>query len=104
MNEPIRIRARSKDGLTEILLLMPHPMETGLRKDAAGSFVPAHFITEVSVAIEGRAVLEARLSQAVSQDPLLSLRVRGGKPGDRISVCWTDSRGDARSNQALIAA
>ena len=104
MSEPIRIRARSANGRTDVLLLMPHPMETGLRKDTAGTFVPAHFITEVSVAIEGHPVLEARLSQAVSRDPLMSFRVRGGKPGDRISVRWADSRGDARSNEAFIAA
>ena len=47
--EPIRIRARHRDGLTEVLLLMPHPMETGLRKDDSGSFVAAHYITDVRV-------------------------------------------------------
>ena len=101
--EPIRIRARHRDGLTEVLLLMPHPMETGLRKDDSGSFVAAHYITDVRVAADGRTVLQARLSQAVSQDPLLSFRYRGGKPGDRLQVHWTDSRGDQRSDETHVA-
>jgi sulfur-oxidizing protein SoxZ len=47
----IRIRAKLKDSLTEVQVLMPHPMETGLRSDEAGQLVPAHFITDVQVAV-----------------------------------------------------
>lgn len=84
-------------------MLLAHPMETGLRKDAAGALVPAHYITEVLVLAEGRTVLEARMSHAVSQDPLLSFRFRGAKPGDRITVSWTDSRGEQRSDAVLVS-
>ena len=100
---PIRIRAKAVHGLTEVLLLMPHPMETGMRKDDSGAFVAAHFITDVQVALEGRSVLEARLSQAVSQDPLLSFRFRGGAPGQLLRVSWTDSRGDRRSDEVRVS-
>jgi sulfur-oxidizing protein SoxZ len=101
---PIRIRARAAGDHTEVALLMPHPMETGLRKDAAGAFVPAHYITDVEVTAAGRLVLQARFSQAVSQDPLLSFRYRGGQPGDRLQVRWTDSRGAQRSDSVLVSA
>jgi sulfur-oxidizing protein SoxZ len=36
MGDPMRIRAQVKDGLTDVRVLMSHPMETGLRKDSAG--------------------------------------------------------------------
>lgn len=101
--KPIRIRARAKGDVTEVTMLLAHPMETGLRKDAAGALVPAHYITEVLVLAEGRTVLEARMSHAVSQDPLLSFRFRGAKPGDRITVSWTDSRGEQRSDAVLVS-
>jgi sulfur-oxidizing protein SoxZ len=101
---PIRIRARAVQGHTDVTLLMPHPMETGMRKDDSGSFVPAHFITDVEVVAEGRVVLQARLSQAVSQDPLLSFRYRGGAAGDALQVRWTDSRGAQRSDSVLVSA
>ena len=103
MAEPIRIRARHRDGLTEVVLLMPHPMETGLRKNAAGGLVATHYITDVRVAVEGRPVLEARMSHAVSQDPLLTFRFRGGKPGERITASWLDSLGQTRADASLIA-
>lgn len=103
MAQPIRIRARHRDGLTEVVLLMPHPMETGLRKDASGKLVATHYIGDVRVTVEGRTVLEARMSQAVSQDPLLTFRFRGGKPGERITASWRDSLGEARADESLIA-
>ena len=103
MGTPIRIRARAAQGHTEVTLLMPHPMETGMRKDDSGRFVPAHFITDVQVVAAGRVVLQARLSQAVSEDPLLSFRYRGGQPGERLEVRWTDSRGDQRSDEVSVS-
>jgi sulfur-oxidizing protein SoxZ len=104
MNEPIRIRARLVGGVTRVLILMPHPMETGLHKDEAGAVLPAHFITEVRVSVGTRTVLEARMSIAVSRDPLLSFRFRGGAVGEPLTVTWTDNQGERRSDEALIAA
>jgi len=102
VTQPIRIRARHQDGKTEVLILMPHPMETGLRKGDAGAVVPAHYITDVVVKAGERVVLEAQLSIAVSKDPLLSFRFRGGEPGDRIQVTWTDNMGMTRTDEAQV--
>jgi sulfur-oxidizing protein SoxZ len=102
MSDPIRIRAKNIGELTEVQVLMPHPMETGLRKDDSGAYVAAHYITGLRVVVGERPVFEARLSQAVSKDPLIGFRFRGGRPGDRITVSWTDSRGDQRSDHTLI--
>jgi sulfur-oxidizing protein SoxZ len=102
VSDPIRIRARIKDGVTEATILMPHVMETGLRKDDAGNPISAHYITQVRVSVENRTVLEARISIAVSRDPLLSFRFKDAKAGDRMTVAWTDNRGDRRSDQTLI--
>lgn len=103
MPNPIRIRARLKGDVTEVTMLLAHPMETGLRKDGSGVMVAAHYITDVSVSAEGRVVLEARLSQAVSQDPLISFRVRGVKQGGQIVVRWTDSEGAQRQDDVLVS-
>ena len=102
MSEPIRIRARLKGGITEVVVLMPHPMETGLRVAPTGVAAPAHFITEVQVSVGQRNVLSARLGIAVSKDPLLTFRFRGGVAGERIRVTWKDNRGEQRSDEALI--
>ena len=44
MADPMKIRAQMKGDVAEIRILMSHAMETGQRKDAAGTTVPAHFI------------------------------------------------------------
>ncbi len=102
MAEPIRIRAQLKEGVTEVHVLMPHPMETGFRKDDAGQPISAHYITDVQISLEGRAVLNATLSRAVSQDPLLYFRIQGGRVNETIRVDWVDTRGERRTDEAKI--
>lgn len=102
MSEAIRIRARIKDGWTEALVLMPHPMETGMRMGSSGQLIAAHYITDVKVSVEGRTVLSAKMSMAISQDPLISFRFKGGKPGDRVEVTWLDNLGGRRIDYSTI--
>ena len=103
MAEPMRIRANLQGDVADVRILMRHPMETGQRKDAKGDLVPAHFIQSVLVEHNGRAVLDAQWSQAVSRDPFLGLRVKGAKAGDKITVTWTDTKGDKRTDEATVA-
>jgi sulfur-oxidizing protein SoxZ len=84
------------------MVLMPHPMETGLRADGSGQPLTAHYITDVHVAVGERTVLTARMSIAVSADPLLSFRFKGGRIGDRVRVTWQDNRGERRTDEASI--
>jgi sulfur-oxidizing protein SoxZ len=92
-----------KDGVTEVHVLMPHPMETGFRKDDAGRPISAHYITDVQISLEGRTVFSATLSRAVSQDPLLYFRIQGGRANDTIRVDWIDTRGEQRTDDAKIS-
>jgi sulfur-oxidizing protein SoxZ len=102
MSQAIRIRAKLKSEITEAVILMPHAMETGLRHNSSGALLPAHYITEMRATVNGRLVLEARLTMAMSQDPLLRFRFRGAAVGDLISVSWTDNQGQRRSDDAAI--
>ncbi|MEO7336184.1 MAG: thiosulfate oxidation carrier complex protein SoxZ [Caldimonas sp.] len=103
MADPMRIRAQIKDDVTDVRVLMAHPMETGLRKDSAGKIIPAHFINDVKATSGGRAVLAAKWGQAISQNPFLQFRFRGAKVGDKVSVTWTDNKGETRTDEAVIA-
>ena len=42
------------------------------------------------------------MSFAVSRDPLIAFRFTGARPGQRLRVAWTDSRGEARADEAVI--
>jgi sulfur-oxidizing protein SoxZ len=102
VTEPIRIRAVVRGEVTEVRALIPHPMETGARKDAAGRLVPAHYITQVTALHAGRVVLSAQWGTAVSKDPFIQFSFAGGRKGDEITITWTDSRGETRTDKAVI--
>jgi len=74
---PMKIRATSKDGVTEVKVLMNHVMETGLRKDPSGELVPALFITEVTAKLNDKVVMQAQWGQAVARNPYLAFKVKG---------------------------
>jgi sulfur-oxidizing protein SoxZ len=103
MADPMRIRAANKDGVVEVRVLMSHPMESGIRKDAAGNLVAAHYIQNLEATHNGKAVLKAQFSGAVSQNPFLSFKFKGGNKGEKVSVKWTDNKGDSRTDEATIA-
>lgn len=104
MGNPMKIRAAAKDGVTEVKILMQHEMETGLRKEADGTLVPAWFITEVKAQHLGRTVLEAQFGQSISKNPYLLFRFKGGAAGEKITVRWVDNKGDKREDEAVIGA
>lgn len=103
MADPMRLRATLQGDTADVRILMRHPMETGTRKTAAG-VVPLHFIQSVIVQHNGKTVLDAQWSQAISRDPFLGLRVKGAKVGDKITVTWTDNKGDKRTDEIAVAA
>lgn len=104
MAEPMKIRATLQGDVADVRILMRHPMETGTRKNGKGEIVPVHFIQNVVVTHNGKTVLDAQWSQAISRDPFLGLHVKGAKLGDKITVTWTDNQGDKRTDEAAIAA
>ena len=103
MPEATRIRATSSGGMTEVRLLVSHVMETGRRLDATGARVAAWFVTELTVHHADRQVLSSQFGTAVAKNPYLVFRFKGGAPGETIRVAWRDNRGEARSDQAMIA-
>ncbi len=104
MSEPMRIRATLQSDTADVRVLMLHPMETGQRRDGKGQIVPLHFIQSVLITHNGRTVLDAQWSQAVSRNPFLGVRIKGAKVGDKISVTWMDNKGDKRTDEATVAA
>ena len=103
MADPMRIRANKVGPLVDVKVVMAHAMENGLRKDANGIDIPAHFIQNVLVEHNGRTVLSAQWGPSVSRNPFLHFRFRGGNPGEKITITWTDDKGDRRTDQATIA-
>lgn len=99
----IKIRAKESSGVTTVKALMSHPMETGLRKDKkTGKNIPAHHITEVTAEHNGKVVMVANWGVAVSKNPYLSFKFKGGSSGDKIKIAWVDNMGKGDSLEAEI--
>ena len=103
MGDPMKIRATVAGDTTEVKVLMSHEMETGQRKDAQGKTIPAWFIQNVSVTWKDRTVLSAQWGTAVAKNPFVSFKFKGGAKGDKVTITWTDNRGDKRTDEATIS-
>lgn len=99
---PMKMRAVQAGAYTDVRVLMSHPMETGQRKGPDGKIIPAHFIQNITVKVNGRVVMEGEISQAVSRNPVFSFRVKGGAKGDKIEVGWVDDQGETNSTEAAV--
>ena len=103
MPDPMKIRANVVGDSTEVKVLMSHEMETGQRKDAQGKTIPAWHIQSVAATWNGKTVLTAEWGPAVSKNPFLSFKFKGGAKGDKVQIAWTDNRGEKRTDEAVIA-
>jgi sulfur-oxidizing protein SoxZ len=103
MADPMKIRAQVKGDVAEVRVLMSHPMETGQRKDNAGNTIPAHFIQAITIDHNGKRVIQGQTGTSVSRNPVFAFKLKGAKAGDKITVNWTDSKGDKRTDEATVA-
>lgn len=100
----MKLRASMSGDTADIKCLMNHPMETGMRKDAAsGKVVPAHYISNVTCTVGGKTVVDAQWGGGISKNPYLALKVKGAKSGDTVTVNWVDNKGEKESISANIA-
>ena len=97
MAGPMKMRATLASGYTDVRVLMTHPMTT------AQSGQPLHFIQNLTVKQNGKPVVEAEISQAVSRNPVFSFRLKGGAKGDKIEVSWLDNKGETNQIESVLA-
>ena len=97
MAGPMKMRATLAGGYTDVRVLMTHPMTT------AQSNQPLHFIQSITVKQNGKAVVEAQISQAISRNPVFTFRIKGGAKGDKIEVSWVDNKGESNQIESAVA-
>ena len=103
MAKSIKMRAKLSGDKVTVKALVKHKMETGLRKDKkTGNLIPAHFIQEVKCEHNGTNVLSAYWGGSISKNPYLSFAFTGAKKGDKISLSWTDNKGESDSNEVAV--
>ena len=98
----MKIRAKLTDDTAEIKLIISHPMETGRKKDDFGQLIAAHFIKLLVITLNDKTVLETQWGTAISKNPYLTIRVRGAKLGDKVTVTWQDNLGETGSQDSAV--
>src|SRR3990167_6436955 len=103
MARQTRIRTKTQNGTTEVLVLVSHPMETGQRADPkTKEKIPAHFIQKMTFTLNGKEVAVADLGTPVSKDPLVGIKIKGAKAGDKVKITWSDNKGESNSADAVV--
>jgi len=102
MADNMKIRAQLKGNMTEVKLLMSHPMETGRRKNDADEVIPAHFVQLVTARLNEKIVLEAQWGTGISKNPYLTFRLKNAQLGDKISITWLDNRGETVTQHVAV--
>ena len=98
MAGPMKMRATLAGGNTDGARADDPPDDHG-----ADERQGLHFIQNMVVKLNGKTVVEAEISQAVSRNPVFSFRLKGGAKGDKIEVSWLDNKGESNKIEAAVA-
>jgi sulfur-oxidizing protein SoxZ len=79
-------------------------METGSRIDPDnGHTVPVHHITQLIFTNNGKQVMVANFSTAVSKNPYFGFSFEGAKAGDVLKATWVDNLGQTDELETQLA-
>ncbi len=92
----VKVPATAKKGeVIQIKTLIPHKMETGLRKDSkTKKLIPRNIIKKFVCKFEGKEVFSADLHPAVAANPYFAFFTRVEKSGT-YEFIWTDDQGNS---------
>lgn len=102
MQANMKMRAKLKGDITEVKVIISHPMETGRKKDDLGQLIATHFIQLVTATLNEKPVLEMQWGTGISKNPYLTFYLKGAKVGDKISVTWHDNLGETASGDIAV--
>jgi len=99
----IKVKVKLEGEVARVKSLVVHPMETGARKDPdTDTLVPRHHIEQLTFTNNGKVVMVANCSTAVSKNPYFNFSFTGANPGDKFNVSWVDTWGESDSLEIII--
>ncbi|MCP4077379.1 MAG: thiosulfate oxidation carrier complex protein SoxZ [Gammaproteobacteria bacterium] len=96
-------KAKEREGIVTVKILISHPMEPGTRKDKiTGKLIPAHFIEEVTCKIADKTVYTAYFAGAIAKNPFISFKTKDAARGGLIEAAWKDNQGEFGKTEFVI--
>ncbi|MDX9700813.1 MAG: thiosulfate oxidation carrier complex protein SoxZ [Rhodocyclaceae bacterium] len=80
-------------GVATVRTLIAHPMLIDRTDPKTGARLPAHFIEDVEITLNGIPAISLEWGQAVSTNPLVAFELHGVKRGDVLGIRWKDNQG-----------
>lgn len=103
MQTRVRVAEKAQSGSpVEVLTLINHPMETGLREGADGKLLPQRIIRAFEVTFDGQPVFKATLHRSIAANPYLRFFVVPAASGT-LAFTWTEDTGRTAEHKANIA-
>ena len=99
----VRVPASVKKGeLVEVKTLISHEMESGQRKDSAGTVIPRKIIKRFEASYNGKNVFEADWNTSISANPYQSFFFRASESGT-LDCVWIDDDGSVYKSNSKIS-
>jgi sulfur-oxidizing protein SoxZ len=99
----MKIKAKIKNGITEVKAMAKHDMMTyDIAEKKTGSRDNANFITHIDATVNGKTVLDASTSQFLSKNPIFKFSFKGFNKGDEIVMNWVDLKGNTNTSKSKI--
>ena len=105
MAEP-RIRVKSpkeamRGTLIEIMTLISHRMDTGLRKDQKGKVIPRYILNKFLCRYNGETIFSMDLHEAISANPLIQFHLVAENTGT-LEFIWNEDGGQVYATTRKI--
>jgi sulfur-oxidizing protein SoxZ len=94
-------KSAKKGQVVQIKTLIPHKMETGIRKDKKGNKIPRHIINKVEATFNEKPIITADLHPAISANPYFAFYARIEESGI-FKFVWTDDKDKAVTTSKAI--
>ncbi|WP_164730385.1 thiosulfate oxidation carrier protein SoxY [Pelagibacterium montanilacus] len=86
----------------EVLTMINHPQESGLRESMDGGLVPKRLIERMDVTLDGEPVFSADLHRSVSSNPYIKFFMTP-QSGGTLDFTWTEDTGETAHESAELA-
>jgi len=95
------VKMRASRGSVKVL--MTHPMETGLRRNKrTGKYVPAHYLQNAYIGVNGREAVRLYMGAALSRNPYFGITISGVSSGNSIDFGAADNKGGVLYQQSSM--
>ena len=103
MTPRVRVPAKfAANKPAEIVTLISHPMETGLRPDANGNIVPQRIVKGFVASLDGAPLFEVDLFRSVAANPYFRFFLTPKRAG-AVDFAWTEETGRRATASASFA-